>query len=792
MPDCVDAPAPSAAALDFSEWGYRYASRDEFAVRGFSLHVPAGQRVLLLGASGLGKSTILEAAAGLIGSSQAGSADEDGGQTEGSVTVGGVAASEAHGRVGLVLQDPDAQAIFDRLGDNVAFGPENRGVPREEIWPRVRQCLKDVGLGGISLDRRTMHLSGGQAQRLALAGVLAMRPDVLLLDEPTANLDPDGVGQVVRVVHSAVRLYRPTMVLVEHHADPWLDLVDRVVVVGPSKDSDGSVRTAVLADGTAEEVFVRSGIDFRRLGIWVPQRYEKPDDKETEIPRDGFSARPGRVILKTEDLAIGRKGHAIASHAGLSFRTGEITALAGENGVGKSTLALTLSGLLEPVSGRVVYLGADAPALEPIHLSSRDLAARIAYVSQNPEHQFACSSVIDEAMLGPLRTGIDPDEARGKATDLLREFGLDRFADANPYTLSGGQKRRLSVVCALAASPSAIILDEPTFGQDRTSWEHMVAMIASLKERGICVIVITHDRLLIRTLHARVVRLAVPGERDAALEMADQNVAVTPVGARQEPPRTQSASPILAPRNPAFRMIAAFLATIPLIFSLDAVSACVSLACVAMLLLLLRYPIRPLLRQTWPVLLAAPMSMISVILYGKRGGRVLAQWGPVLISDRSVQLALATGLRVLAIGIPAIVLIAGMDATDWADSLTQILHQPDRFVYGGLAGMRLFPVIAEDWTALGMARRSRGLGDENRVARGISQGFALLVLSIRRSTSLATAMQARGFGGPGPRTHARVSTVTWKDWLLVIGCGLIPVISLGAAAMCGTFSFLGR
>lgn len=829
--------AQHAAALDFTDWGYRYASRADFSVRGFSLHVPAGQRVLLLGASGLGKSTILEAAAGLIGSSDS-QEDEDGGQSEGKACVGGVPAPQALGRVGLVLQDPDAQVIFERLGDNVAFGPENRGVPREEIWRRVARSLEDVGLDGIPLDHETLHLSGGQTQRLALAGALAMRPDVLLLDEPTANLDPDGVRQVVRAVHAVVSEYRPTMVLVEHRADPWLDLLDRVVVVGQGSGKDGQVRTEVLADGTPEEVFTRSGLDFGRLGIWVPRRFARSPEPVlpglTAAGNPGEEAAWGRVVLRTEGLSIGCKGRAIAGPLDLEFRSHEITALMGRNGAGKSTLALTLSGLLAPVSGRVAYLGGQGASpeasagrgprdpegtegrkgVDPISLSSRALAARVAYVFQNPEHQFARPTVLQEAMLAPLRTGMGEEAARRQARDLLREFGLERFEDANPYTLSGGQKRRLSVVSSLAASPSVMILDEPTFGQDRTSWEHMVRLIARLRDRGICVIVITHDRLLVRTLGARVIRLEETGKRNGPSpepvsspsrptsgdvpdgphrgSSREERVAVTPINDRPEPARSQSPSPVLARMNPAFRMIGALVATIPLIASLDTVSAMVSLVCVALFLVFVRYPVRPLLRETWPVLLAAPMSALSVVLYGKRGGRTLAQWGPVLVSDRSVQLALDTGLRVLAIGIPAIVLIMGMDATDWADSLTQILHWPDRFVYGGLAGMRLFPLISEDWTALGAARRSRGLGDENRVARALSQAFALLVLSIRRSTALATAMQARGFGGPAPRTQARVSTVSGRDWALLAGCLLIPVISLGAAGICGTFSFLGR
>lgn len=318
------------ARLEFHDWGYRHASRRHFAVRGLNLSIEPGQRVLLLGASGIGKSTILEGAAGLLGgdiesvntaaNGTTSTIDADGGLTEGSVTVDGTPVSQARGRVGLVLQDPDAQAIFERLGDNVAFGPENLNVPREAIWQRVRDSLDAVGMHGIQLDRSTMHLSGGQMQRLALAGALAMQPGVLLLDEPTANLDPDGVDQIVGAVRNVLDSTHATMMLVEHRAEPWIDVIDRVIVLG-LQDSQpaggageteesggqnepdnatvitqqgdeaelgrhGDQRTVIIADGTPDEIFSDRTIDFAGLGIWLPKRYQRPEDAITRIHTD--------------------------------------------------------------------------------------------------------------------------------------------------------------------------------------------------------------------------------------------------------------------------------------------------------------------------------------------------------------------------------------------------------------------------------------------------------------------------------------------------------------------------
>ena len=860
----------NAAQLRFENWGYRHASRKAFAVRGLNLTIEAGQRVLLLGASGIGKSTILEGAAGLIGSdiilksdsndknSNSSShnvlvEDEDGGVSEGAVLVDDVPVHKARGRVGLVLQDPEAQAIFQRLGDNVAFGPENMNVPRKEIWNIVDESLKEVGLDGLQLHRSTAHLSGGQMQRLALAGALAMKPSVLLLDEPTANLDPDGVEQIVSAVGKVLDDTHATMVLVEHHAQPWIDLIDRVIVLGlensgnsNSEDSenfvhdddiarDENAKTVIVADGTPDQVFTRKDLDFEDLGIWLPDKYK--DSKNRNISRIHVKGEPdydpsvgdGKVVLSTKNLAISHTDTPIAKNINLEFNSGQITALVGANGAGKSTLSLTLAGLIPSIEGEVVAsenLCKELDSSDPIKWKSTELAKRISYVFQNPEHQFACGTVLEEVMLGPIRTGMSEEDARSKAKELLERFRLGRYANANPYTLSGGEKRRLTVAASLAAAPRVLILDEPTFGQDRKTWMQIIKLIASLRAEGVSVIVVTHDKELVDALGARLVELMPiseptsehtsehknidsgdltrAGESQAkeALESSQSlssttnatnisRIKVSAVNKRDEQEKAASCSPFLASLNPVYRMLGAFLLSIPLLFTLDWLSSTIALVLEFIILWIVGMNPWRVVKLSWPVWVGAPGSALAVWLYGKSGGQTLFDWGIIHVSEHSTTLAIATFIRILAIGVPAIVTVIGIDATDLADAFSQVMHLPDKFVYGGLAGMRLFSVLQDDWAALTASRRSRGLGDDSKIRAFIPQAFALLVLSIRRSSTLATAMQARGFGGKNPRSHARISYVNKRDYVFMAGCLIIPAIALIAAVYYGTFAFLG-
>ncbi|TQN30028.1 ABC transporter ATP-binding protein [Kocuria rosea] len=545
-PDPV-VPAGRGARVEARGFGWHHPGRDAAALRGLDLVVEPGERVLLLGPSGAGKSTLLHALAGVLH-------DDDGQSASGELLLDGMPPEQARGRAGLVQQDPESQVVLSRIGDDTAFGLENLAVPREQIWPRVRAALDDVGLD-LPLDHSTAALSGGQKQRLALAGAVAMSPGLLLLDEPTANLDPAGVRRVRDAVVSCLDRSGATLVVVEHRVAVWAEVVDRVVVLG----RDGGI----THDGAPGRVLGAAADELSGAGVWVPGRVPatRAPARPAAGPGAGSAGGPagtraagsgtdGAPLLSAtglgvsrsqpstrqlrarrrarrrgrplDDAAAGRDLPTAVADVELTLRRGRALALTGPNGAGKSTLALTLAGLLAPVRGTVrAHPVLDRGAgPDPLEWSGRELVARVGTVFQEPEHQFLRATVRAELELGPRLAGTPVAERERRTDELLRRLRLSHLADANPFTLSGGEKRRLSVATVLATDPDVLVLDEPTFGQDALTWAELVDLLVELVDAGTAVLAVTHDEDFVRALGAEVLALGTPSERGRAARTA--------------------------------------------------------------------------------------------------------------------------------------------------------------------------------------------------------------------------------------------------------------------------------
>nr|WP_269328606.1 ABC transporter ATP-binding protein [Kineosporia babensis] len=478
------------------------------------MRIEPGERVLLLGASGAGKSTLLAGLAGLL------DPDESGGDEEGVLLIDGVqtrrarqeAVRDGHAVTGLLLQDPQAQTVLARCGDDVAFGLENHAVPETEIWPKVHKALDGVGFP-YPVEHSTGQLSGGERQRLALAGVLALGPGLLLLDEPTAMLDPEGADQVRQTIATVLEMTGAGCILIEHRVEPWLPLIDRVVVLEPGG--------GVYADGPPGRVFAEQTDSLAAAGVWVPGN-------------GGRSGAAGRVGVGKQVVAVGRSplltAQGLAARrpgqeqppvrdVDLVVRAGRALAITGANGAGKSTLALALAGLTAPAAGKLTASDALAKGAgpDPHKWRAGQLVSRIGTVFQDPQHQFVAPTVEQELAVGPERVASQKKRLFGKANPattsqiggLLERLRLDHLARANPYTLSGGEQRRLSVATVLATAPDVLVLDEPTFGQDARTWAELAALLVELLGEGKAVVAATHDAELVELLaaHGEVVKL---------------------------------------------------------------------------------------------------------------------------------------------------------------------------------------------------------------------------------------------------------------------------------------------
>ncbi|WP_404286562.1 ATP-binding cassette domain-containing protein [Glutamicibacter arilaitensis] len=752
-------------------FGWHHAERSEPALSGLNLLIPAGQKVLLLGPSGAGKSTLLHALAGVL------EIDERQ-QATGELQIQRQNAFARRFPVGLMQQDPETQIVQSRVGDDVAFGAENLGMAPELIRSRIPEVLRAVGLGNLDLAHRTQELSGGQKQRLALAGILAMGPGLMLLDEPTANIDPSGIEPLRDAVIAAANDTGATLLVVEHRLQAWAEHVDRVLVLAPG----GGIAHDLAPRALFENEQIRR--ELASSGIWIPGY----------VPHtDPIGSRVGQELLGTVKLRAARNAQAErTAETNMQLHAGQALVIHGENGAGKSTLALTIGGLLEPSAGRVEASDALADGLGryPFQWRAGALVARIGSVFQEPEHQFVTQSVREELAFAPTRARLAgvadekyvPEQITLRVDELLHRLGLTHLEDANPFTLSGGEKRRLSVATVLAASPDVLILDEPTFGQDANTWRELANILIEALEAGIAVVAVTHDEDFAHALNAEQIVLT-RDQSGAELEQVRQ-------GTMLDAPLGRS---WLAKINPLAKLGAVAGATLPLISTIDWISACVVILATLFALPLAGLRLGAFMRRGWPLIVAGALAAWGIALVGEDSGETLLNLGILSITEGSVSAGVATGLRTLALAVPTVLLLSSTNPSDLGGALAQQLKVPHRFVLGALAGMRLLGLLVEEFTTLTLARRARGVGDlrspVQRVKAKLGQVLALLVQALRRAGRLAVTMEAKGFG-TGPRTWVRAATFTWLDGTVLATGVLLGILAIGAALWAGTFNLV--
>jgi energy-coupling factor transporter ATP-binding protein EcfA2/energy-coupling factor transporter transmembrane protein EcfT len=675
----------------------------------------------------------------------------DSGQLSGTAFVDDRPAGSAPGQAGLLLQDPADAMVAATVGRDIAFGPENIALDRPQIWARVRESVVAVGFRP-DLAHPTGQLSGGEGQRLALAGALALRPGLLLLDEPTAMLDPPSADEVRRAVLGVVRASGATLVVVEHHLEPWVDQVDRVIVLSASG--------AVIADGAPHETLSRYGEILAAQGVWVPGL---PDPEP--LPLDDGLAGPWRPSAKAGDVVLA--GRAIGVPGRLApvttaLMASRLTAVTGRSGAGKSTLLATLAGLLRPGSGQVAAAPGLAAGLgpDPAAWRSAELADRIGWVGQHPEQGFVARTVRAEVLAGVRGSGDDGERptpaAIARADGLLSALGLSGLAEADPYRLSGGEQRRLAVAAALAQGAQVLLCDEPTLGQDRGTWAAVCGALRAARAGGTALAVATHDRRLIAAL------------ADAELDLSalDPSVPARP-DERAGPDRPGRRWPPVRRCGP---LAIALVSLMALVSSVFVRSWQVGLVTIAVILLL-----APL----------AARSLRSAALRGLPGlvAGLSIGWSTWLLGGHQLGTAVAAGLRILILVLPGILLTANLDASRLGDDLAQRLYLPARPVVAAVAALQRVEDLGAVWAQASWARRVRGLGAGRsplaRVREVAALTFVLLVQTVRRSSRMAVAMDARGFAAAHHRSWAEPARWARADTvLLLVGFGVaaLPIV----------------
>ncbi|MFH1402782.1 MAG: energy-coupling factor transporter ATPase [Candidatus Altiarchaeota archaeon] len=433
--------------VELRDVSYWYPGRDEPAVENLSLSIYRSEFILVSGSSGCGKSTFCRMLNGLV-------PKYSGGIFKGMVMVDGMdvrstGIRELSRKVGMVFQDPENQFVMVDVENEIAFGLENQGADRGEIRERVAEVASQLGISNLT-GRKTTELSGGEKQKVVLASILALKPSILVLDEPTSQLDPDSRRGFLKVISDLNKRYGMTIVLVEHSTEDVVEYVDRVF------DLDGK--------------------RFTRPADVKPIEYPKPKSKTSNT----------KPCITASNLSKWYGGKQVLFGVSMQVNEGECVALVGKNGSGKTTLVKHFNGLFKPEEGSVLVYGMDVS-----ESSVEELARLVGYLPQNPSDSFFHETV-EEEVEGTMRNF----SVHGDALEVLRRFGLEGHKNAYPRDISVGQRQRLAIASVTAHNPRILVLDEPTRGIDGKSLRTLVDVINVMRGEGRTIIFITQDEKL--------------------------------------------------------------------------------------------------------------------------------------------------------------------------------------------------------------------------------------------------------------------------------------------------------
>ncbi|WP_099156604.1 ABC transporter ATP-binding protein [Virgibacillus ndiopensis] len=485
---------------------------DKDILSNIDFELKKGETVLLLGPSGCGKSTLTFCLNGLY-------PRELDGTITGDVFINGKQSTdykpgELSRHVGVVFQDPETQFCMLTVEDEIAFGLENLNVPQQLMEEKIDNALSLVNMSAFK-ESAINSLSGGQKQKLALACILAMEPDLLILDEPTANLDPVATKELVATIENLKRQQEFSLIVIEHQLDGWMELVDRTLLLNKNGELffDGSFRNGIKHILPC----------LREQGIWLPKvtQYVLQQDglNEDFIPltigefanQSHYWQQPicntapqkkrnVEEFLEINDISWVKNNNTIIQNVSANFYKGEFVAIVGANGSGKTSLSRLLAGIQKPTSGTIQLNG------KPLDdWKEETLRDEIGYVFQNPEHQFVTNSVYEEVAFSLHLKRMNTREINKQVSSILKVCQLSELENEHPYSLSQGQKRRLSVATMIVDQQHMLILDEPTFGQDTQSTMELMKLLWERHKQGTTIVMITHDMEIVHHYAERVI-----------------------------------------------------------------------------------------------------------------------------------------------------------------------------------------------------------------------------------------------------------------------------------------------
>lgn len=521
--------------ISFKNFSFQYRAQKKPTLKEINLDIYPGERVLIAGPSGCGKSTLAGCINGLNPFSNPG-------ECSGELIVDGVDAPKSSifqlsAYVGTVLQDPDGQFIGLTVGEDIAFALENSCMPQDEMHEITRHAAELVGIQD-HLDYAPHELSGGQKQRVSLAGVMVDQVKILLFDEPLANLDPATGKQTIELIDEIQEKTDTTVVIIEHRLEDvlWRD-VDRIVLMGDGKiladlHPDELLSTRLLEENGIREPLYLTALRYAGVEL-VPAK--KPahadsvviDEADRKKMTDWFWSRPAaeaekehEPLLEVRNLTFGyERGRQTLRDVSLTIHKGEMVSIVGKNGAGKSTFSKLVCGFETPDSGEILFQGRDL-----LQENIRHRAKHIGYVMQNPNQMISKTMIFDEVALSLRNMGKSEEEIREKVEETLKVCGLFPFRNWPVSALSFGQKKRVTIASVLVQDPELIILDEPTAGQDFRHYTEIMEFLRGLNEKGVTVVMITHDMHLMLEYTPRALVFAdgrLIADRSAAAVLCD-------------------------------------------------------------------------------------------------------------------------------------------------------------------------------------------------------------------------------------------------------------------------------